>query len=328
MTTGRLGRWSAIVLLGGLATAAPRPAGAQPSTHLDDYVLFADVELRTKGLRLAGGDVGVNQGSLFSGGTLDVPGSTVAAGSVRIGSRSRCAALFANAVGRTGVACAPGVAFAVPIVPDVAAACGFPAPFPSCDPDADVTVGRDQTVTLPPGIYGDVLVRGGAGKPGRLEFTGGDYALCRLDAARDAELVFLAPAEVSVEGQIEAGNTTFTGPAPGSGVGPLDVRLFSDGARVHFSRRSRVAARLCAPGATLFLTEGASIEGSFVARVIRTERIGGGATTTTTTTTSAPTTTTFTTTTTQQVPSTTSSTQSTTTTTHRKHTTTTTLTDC
>lgn len=307
-------------LLAALAVAmlASSPVLAQPGTNLDQYLLFADDELRTKGVRTPGGDLGVNDGLLF--GTIDAPASTLAAKEVRIKAKAKCAKLFANEVARDTPSCAPPTPFSPPIVADLAAACGFPPPF-DCGGGPDVTVAKGDTRTLTPGTYGDVRVLGAGGKAGTLRFGAGDYTLCSLDGSRDAKILFDGPARVQVVGNVEAGNQSFTGPAGGSGLSPFDVRIFAAGNRVHFSRKSSAALRLCAPNALLLLTEGTTIAGSFVAETIRTERVNGGSTTTTTSSTpstTAPTTTSTTSATTTTITVTTSTTTST------KHSTTTT----
>jgi hypothetical protein len=312
------------VLLSVLALAPP--VLAQPSTNLDDYLLFADEELRIKGIKTPGGDLGVNDGLLFGGGVIDAPASTLVGDEARLKPKSKCATLFANEVARVTPACDPPTPFSPPVVGDLAAACGFPPPF-DCDGGDDVTVAKDAIRSLAPGTYGDVRVLGGGGKAGTLRFAAGDYVLCSLRAGRDARLLFDGAARVMVVGEIEAGNETFTGPAGGSGLSPFDVRFYSAGERVHFSRKSRVSIDLCAPDALLLFTEGTNLTGSFVARVIRTERVTGGSTTTTTTSTTTTTTTKQTTTTTTTVaPSTVTTTTSTTTTTQPQQTTTTTTT--
>lgn len=229
---------------------------------------------------------------------------------MHIGSRSRCATPFANGTGKTAAGCSPAVPFASPVVADVASACGFPDPFPACNPSKPITLGRDETQTLAPGSYGDVMLLGGAGKPAPLHLSGGSYSSCSLSARRGANVYADAPVTVTVMDAIELGDQSTTGPGPGTSLSAFDVHLFADGTRVHFAHASEIHAELCAPHATLFVTQGADIFGSFVAGVIRTERIGGGETTTTTTSSSTTTSSEVvaTTTTTGTTPSTTSTT--------------------
>jgi hypothetical protein len=259
------------------------PAGAQPSQDIRSYVLLADTEFRTKGLTIEGGNLGVNDGSFFAGGAVDAPNSQIVANEVTLDPASLCAELFAN--NPAGVpGCGPATGFSSPIFPDLATACGFPASFPACDPSMPLTLSGGTTVVLPPGVYGDVEVLGGGGNPpSTLVLTGGNYVFCSMSFGREGKLLFQAPSTVNVVGDVELGNLTFTGPADGSGLGAEDLKIFVAGTEVHFSRQSEVRAFLCAPDATLRMTAGTTVIGSFLADVIRTERIGVTTTTTTST---------------------------------------------
>src|SRR5687767_4783251 len=85
-----------LVLLAGLA---PLPAAAQ-SRDVNSYVLLALDELRTKGLTIVAGDVGVNAagGSLSasSHGVISAPHSAIVADMTRMSTQSVCLQHFAN----------------------------------------------------------------------------------------------------------------------------------------------------------------------------------------------------------------------------------------
>ena len=302
------------------------PVWAQPSQDLGSYALFALSQIRSKGLMVASGNVGVNnaRGILFASRALEAPTSDVAASIVRIFPTSECDDLFAEIVSRSGPGCGNATTFTPPIIADVPAACGFPAPFPACGGNT-VTVRTGENRTLPPGTYGAVAVKGGGGNSGTLVLQGGDYVFCSLELGRAADLLFAGAARVQVTGDVTFGNGTTVGPANGSAVGPADADLFVNGSDVHFSRRSRVNATLCAPNAALRLTQGTRLNGTFVAKFIRADRVvamtappSSSTTTSSTTTTStsqAPTTTGTTSTSTTTPPSTTTVSTSTATTT-------------
>ncbi len=282
------------------------------STDLDTYALFAADALRARGLRVPAGDVGVNDGPLWVTDALSGPDTTVVADLVRVGRRSRCLGILADQVAEPTSGCAAVGDFAGPLVSDVAAACGFPSEPPACDPSNDVDVRHDETRTLPPGIYGDLRVAGGGAGKGRVVFEGGDYVFCGIRTSRKSELEFAAPATIFVEEDVTLGTSSTTGPASGE---PADVRLFVGGGSVRVARRAEVTARLCAPDARVSLTSGSEVTGSFVAKLIRADRITAtneGSDEPTTTTTSVSTTTTSSTTTSSTAP-TTSTTSSTTT---------------
>src|SRR5258706_11477065 len=101
-------------------------AGAQSSsTNLDDYAVFADHGIRTRGMTVFAGDVGVNQGPFTSTRSFDAPSSSLVADRVDLDPASRCAGLFA-ASGQATAGCGPLTAHVGPIVTDLETACGFP----------------------------------------------------------------------------------------------------------------------------------------------------------------------------------------------------------
>jgi len=328
-----------------LVVWAPTPATAQ-STNVNDYVLFADQVLRTKGVEVDNGDIAVNQAggklSASSHGRIEAPHSDVVTDTIRASDRSVCGRLFSNVIFRAMAGCtvptgAPAVTF--PLVTDLAQACGFPdipapsAPDPCSLPEEDVVFSGIKTLT--PNSYGPVDVKGAGGKGGTLILESGDYTFCSLRAGRNSRILFKGPVTVKIARDVNISNSTVTGPHPdAAGLSALDIRFFVKGSEVHFSRRSEVHMRLCAPNASLRMVAGTLIEGTFAARFIRTERVIGalraGPGTTTTTTPTATTTTTSvgggtstsTTTTTQTGGSTTTATTVTTTTTRHATTTT------
>lgn len=249
--------------------ALPRAAVAQPSTDLDSYALFAAERLTMKGIALVAGNVGVNDGPLFVHDHLIAPLSDVAADRVNVPTSATCAQQFANTSEKTSPGCAVVGGTPVPIVADVAAACGFPLQFPACDPQQAVIVPPSANMTLPPGTYGDLVVARGA----VVSLGGGGYQFCSVQVSRAARLEFFAPAEVDVAGRIAVGASAFAGPAQGSGLMPGDVQVFSAGTLVRFSRDSQVQGRLCAPDASLRLTQGGSHAGTFIAARIGGERV-------------------------------------------------------
>lgn len=296
------------VLLAGLLASTPTRLAAQ-STDLGGYALFAVEGLRAKGLRVrGGGDVGVNdvEGTLRVHGRLDAPSSEIAADSVRTLSAAFCESLFSNSPNPAICGLQNSFHAPFPNLADLLAACGYPDPFPSCGGPA-IVVERAQTVVITPGSYGDVFVKGSP-NAGTLIFDGvGDYNLCSLIAGRHADLLFRSAVpgrvNVSVMGDVgdvgrdpELANGTFTGPEAGSALSVADIHIYAKGGAVHFSRRSKVQANLCAPNATLFVTQGAHLTGTFVANRIQTETVTvmSGPTTPSTTTTTTPLTTTTT----------------------------------
>lgn len=272
---------------------------------LDTFGLFAIDELRTRGFTDSTSSVGVNQGTLHSGGALSVPKGTVAANSVHLGGGSVCQKLVANVVTQGSPGCGPAMPLdsAVLGVVDPAEACGFPKPFPSCAGGPAVTVPHGGVQVLKPGTYGNVLVQGGGAGAGTLILNGGKYVFCNLQVSRYAKLYAKAAAEIDVFGELAFSNQTTIGPAPGSTITARSLEIFVNGDKSRFSRKSKVHAKLCAPNGALFINDGASLDGCAVAKRIHTDRFtvsgtcaGPPSSTTTSTTLPSPTTTTTTTT--------------------------------
>src|SRR3989442_15053523 len=92
-----------------LTAVTTAPAGAQ-SRDMDSYLLFALQGVRTKGLSVGNGNIGVNDpnGAISSAhGVIDAPQSDVLAGMARASLCSRCCRLFANTVPDAMRCCQP-----------------------------------------------------------------------------------------------------------------------------------------------------------------------------------------------------------------------------
>jgi hypothetical protein len=159
--------------------------------------------------------------------------------------------------------------------PDYAAmkqACGFPSPFPACDPAKAVkavrgtdclpydTVPGNQQCDLPPATYGPIVVNDG----GRLNLVRGAYVACLFKAGRDttttadATTVFI-PAGAPAKTAVRVSNGSDLGADCG------DIRFLVDGkTKVSFGRRGVMAAEVCAPESALSLGHNNVLIGSFV----------------------------------------------------------------
>lgn len=267
----------AAVTLVVVTAGLPGRATAQPSTNIDDYALFAEANLKTKGLTLACGSIGVNAdgGKLLAPRYLTAP-EQVVSDVVKLGEDVSIGALYTNLL--LGPNPQPATPWTPPILADLAQACGFPQPFPACNPANPVLVAAGTTTPLAPGVYGDVTVKGGFDEfgvpmPGVLELTGGSYAFCGVKLGKFAEVRFLAPATVHVATNLRMQATNVWGSATGAGVDPDEIVVYVAGAKVHYSRGSEVAARLCAPSAKCRLTKAGAHAGAVYCDSVRTEEI-------------------------------------------------------
>ena len=261
------------LLLAVLGSALATTGAHAQSQSLDSYALFATDQIRTRGMTVHAGDVGVNLGSLNGSGVITASTSTVIANTARLKGGSSCTALYAGVL--VGPACGPLTPFTGPIVEgDVPEACGFPT-----IPDVvqfcggkRVTVPAGSSQVLDPGSYDAVDVMGAAGSTGTLILKGGDYAFCSVRLGRGARMLFDSASAVFVQGDVRMAPLAQAVPAPGSGVLPPAIRWFVNGTRVRASRGASLDGKLCAPKATFTASAGSTLDGSFVARRIRTDR--------------------------------------------------------
>ena len=271
-----------------LALAAAAGA-ADVSRRLDDYVLFASDGLRTRGLRVVAGDLGVDAGVFDTRATVDAPASTIGADVVRLASTSTCGALFATGIDRLLPGCPLAGLFPGPVVGDLRSACGLPSGLPACASGGGVAVGPGETRALSPGTYGALDVRSG----GHVVLSAGRYVFCRVRTGRQARIEADDASEILVTGDLAIGpGGSLTTTAREAASGPV---VIVDGDRVSVSRGTTATARLCAPDALLIAGDETSLVGRFAARTIRTGRatvtgLARGSVTTTTSTRPVPTT--------------------------------------
>jgi hypothetical protein len=263
--------------LGVLALAAglASNAAAQPSSNLNDYVLFATGTIKTKGPTIADGDVGVNDpgGRLLAPRFFTAPNSVVASDRVRFDKNPMNTVLqqlYANTIEQYGPAATP---FTPPIIADVKAACGFPSPFPPCAVGTTVDVPTGTTTVLAPGVYGRVRVHGTSLSAGTLLLSGGTYTFCDVKVSRTAELRAQAPVTVNIVGKASFGPSTFVGPDTGSGLVASDIQFYVAGSLVKFTRDSESNVRVCAPDSKMRMSQGGTHVGVYVAGFIRTEEV-------------------------------------------------------
>src|SRR5262249_49131942 len=154
MRRARLALFAAVLL--GLAVALRSSEAQAQSRSFSDYVLLAADAINANGLTLSDGDVAVLDGVFASSHTLAAASPRIAAPLVHLDPKSSCSALLARTGRGAGTTCGPAKAFTRPFA-SVAEACGFPTPFPACDPSHPlVVVPHGGSIALPPGTYGDV----------------------------------------------------------------------------------------------------------------------------------------------------------------------------
>lgn len=160
----------------------------------------------------------------------------------------------------------------IPDSGDLAAACGFPAVFPGCNPAASQTVlaggdcipGPDSipgngVCDLPPGTYGTVTVQNDAA----LSFDGGTYALCTLAVGKSTNVSLKAAATVDISDDFHVNNdATF-----GGDCNQLKIFVAGPGG-VTFGRNSTIGASVCAPDRTMRLGHNNDLTGHFFGDIV------------------------------------------------------------
>ena len=295
-----------VAVAGWLVVVAAETALAVPPPlrrDLGSYGIFASRLARVQNLSLPSAcNVGVNCATPPGGsprcGKLVLGSAHFAAGSQAVGDRVLCTKpgaalwqLFSNGgtCGDASIEVVPPQPFTPPVIPgtcgdgctpDVAAlkaSCGFPDPFPACDPGRPVTVrpGEDcdgavdadpgnLRCDLSPGTYGTVQVQNG----GRLGLGAGAYAVCGLLLGRGAEAVGPgATIAIPASYDLRVGD----GGRLGSICGAVTVQLDGEGAAA-VGRHAGVAARVCAPERRLRVGGGASVSGQLVGDTVVTGR--------------------------------------------------------
>jgi hypothetical protein len=154
---------------------------------------------------------------------------------------------------------------------DLAAACGFPTPFPTCNlanevlavagldcaRGADTTPGNGRC-DLAPGTYGRVSLQTAA----KLTLTGGAYVFCELALSQSAELDADAAATIDVSGNVQINNDASFGPPPGQHCGRIVVRAAGPGS-ITFGRQVKANGYFCGPERLVRLGHNNDLTGRF-----------------------------------------------------------------
>ncbi len=158
---------------------------------------------------------------------------------------------------------------------DLATACGFPSPFPTCDPArtvvvtplADCSIGDvvlgNQRCDLGPGVYGNLDVKDQAA----MTFAGGTYVVCDLNVGKNTETLADAATVVQASGGVRISNDSNFGPAAGQSCGLIRVNVNGPG-DFGFGRQAAVNGYFCAPQRTIQLGHDNNLTGRFFADTI------------------------------------------------------------
>ena len=284
----RTPRWL-FAVAAAIACATPAFAHSPLRRDLDAYFILASKYARLKNFNLDSAcNIGVNCATPTppsTCGQMIMEDLHAVDGAQLVADRAFCtkpnlilAQLFRNS---GGPGCPASEPFVPPVIPDTCdpgctpdiaaleALCGFPQPFPACDPAKPVTAQRgldcagvpdavpgNGRCDLSPGTYGAVTVRNDA----ELRTTAGTYALCSFKVARRARVV---PVQTTVLVSSGGGLRLGTESKVGFACGDLTILLKGPGS-VNFGRHGNVAAHVCGPERFMRLGHGNSLIGQFV----------------------------------------------------------------
>lgn len=180
--------------------------------------------------------------------------------------------ILGDADGDGTPSCGPGCAIDAG---DLAAACGFPTPFPTCDPQRSVVVTAledcpsgdlapgNLRCDLPPGVYGNLEVK----DKSAITFTGGTYVVCDMLFGKDTETLADAPTVLQVSGDVRISNDSNFGPAAGQSCGLIRVNADGPG-DFSLGRQSAINGDFCAPQRTMQLGHDNNLTGRYAAHTI------------------------------------------------------------
>ncbi|MCI0553751.1 MAG: T9SS type A sorting domain-containing protein [Anaerolineae bacterium] len=139
----------------------------------------------------------------------------------------------------------------------------------------DITVNKDESITLTAGAYRDILIK----QNGTILFTGGGtFALRSLNTGDKAKLLFNAPTEIIIEGKLDTDQNSYVGPQSGSGVGAADIIFYIAGINgnsgnfgatpkaAQLGLKNTILANFYIPNGTLWMREHTVATGAFLGR--------------------------------------------------------------
>ncbi len=141
----------------------------------------------------------------------------------------------------------------------------FPTPAPNQD---DREVQQNQTLTLQPGSYGNVV----ADEKATLILTGGTYHMESLSLDSESDLLFQGPTELIINNRFISDSRVIIGPDSGSGISASDILIYVNGQDdivnsvilyvITIRQDGTVKANIFAPNGTIWFDS--NVEGSLI----------------------------------------------------------------
>ncbi|MCX6020799.1 MAG: hypothetical protein NTZ05_03540, partial [Chloroflexi bacterium] len=149
----------------------------------------------------------------------------------------------------------------------------------------DITVKKNQTVTLAAGAYRTITVE----KGGTLKLTGGLYQVQSVDIRGDADVLFRAASELRVKNELDTDQKTYFGPDPAvPGLRAKDIKVIATGGDdrgrrhddddndpelgptvVQFGHHNTVKVNVYAPNGTVWVKHDSDATGAFIGQKVR-----------------------------------------------------------
>ncbi|MFQ6604316.1 MAG: immunoglobulin-like domain-containing protein, partial [Fidelibacterota bacterium] len=135
--------------------------------------------------------------------------------------------------------------------------------------NSNVTVQKNQTLTLPPGDYGRIKVK----KNGKLHLTGGVYNVAKLELEKKAKLRFENAGEVRVADKLKVKENVYIGPANGAMIDASSIIFYVAGDdEIELGKKSHTYATIYAPDAELEVKEESDVTGALYASEVKVEK--------------------------------------------------------
>ena len=138
-------------------------------------------------------------------------------------------------------------------------------PFKSAQAGSqNITVNRNQSLTLEPGDYGRIMVK----DRGSLTFTGGVYNIEKLEVDKYSHIRFEEASEVRVEEKMKIAKQSYVGPAGGSFIDASDIIFYIDNGyhgEVKLEQRVVFYGTIYAPEREVKVKKNGSFTGSILA---------------------------------------------------------------
>lgn len=149
----------------------------------------------------------------------------------------------------------------------------FPSPAPGT---VDITLAESETLTLPPGAYGEIKLN----RLATLILEGGTYHVENLEMGDYTKVLVQSPTLLLIDNRLESGIKPIIRPSEDSEITASDIRIYVHGMNgtgggldelpraVTIGIRHALEANIFAPNGTIWLKARGSVEGAFVGKDI------------------------------------------------------------